>query len=373
MRNAIRLGKIARIQIGLDHSWFIIFVLITWSLAGHYLMVYAGWSGGFRLALALVTALFFFGSILLHELGHSVVANALGTPVRAITLFIFGGVAAMTREPKRALHEFLIAGAGPLVSFMLAALFGLVWLLGRQQQILSVAAVGGWLASINLMLALFNLIPGFPLDGGRIFRSIVWGLTGNLRGATRIAAAVGQGVAWLFILLGVWQIFGGNWVNGLWIAFIGWFLNNAARSNVQQAALQDLLEGHIAREAMLTDCPHLPRRLTLDVATEQVVLPSGRCCFPVVEDGQLLGLVTVSSIAAVPQQRWPVTRVEDVMIPRAALNTVRPDDQLTTVFERMTTEDINQFPVMEHGRLLGMVSRDTLFNFLRARTEPGRS
>lgn len=370
IRNAIRLGKVFGIEIGLDYSWFIIFVLITWSLAGHYLMVYQGWSPGFRLGLALVTALLFFISILAHEFGHSLVAKSVGVPVRSITLFIFGGVAQITREPKRPLHEFLIAIAGPLVSFGLAAAFGALWLAGRLSSVPGLEALGGWLGRINLILGLFNLFPGFPLDGGRVFRSVVWGLTGNLNRATRLAGAIGQGVAWLFILVGIWQIFSGNWANGLWIAFIGWFLNSAALSSVQQVALRDLLKGQTVRRVMMTDCPRVSPTQNLEQLVYDTILPSGRRCFPVMEDGQVLGLVTMHRIKEVPREAWPQTNVSQVMIPEAQLLKARPDEELYEVMERMSEDGVNQLPVVDqNGQWIGMVARDNILNFLRTRSE----
>jgi Zn-dependent protease len=212
MRNSIRIGKVLGIEVRLDVSWFIIFFLITWSLAGHYLMVYEGWRLEFRIALSLVTAILFFASVLAHELGHSVVATSTGVPVKCITLFIFGGMAQITREPKRARDEFLIAVAGPVVSLLLAVGFGLVWMVSQRLEVCSLMALGAWLGGINLSLALFNLIPGYPLDGGRILRSVIWGLTGNLSQATYLVSALGQGVAFFFIFIGIWQMFAGNWL-----------------------------------------------------------------------------------------------------------------------------------------------------------------
>jgi Zn-dependent protease/CBS domain-containing protein len=367
MRNTVRLGTIFGIELKLDYSWFIIFVLITWSLAGHYFPgAHPGWSSGAYWALGALTSALFFASVVIHELAHSLVSRAFGTPVHDITLFIFGGAAHISQEPRRAREDLWMALAGPTASLGLAALFYALWWLS-----LGVAgplhALAGWLGWINLVLALFNLIPGFPLDGGRVLRAIIWGATGDLRRATQIAAGVGRLVAFGFIFWGIWQIFGGNWADGLWIAFIGWFLDSAATRSVQQLAVQDLLTGHTVREAMLTDCPHVPRRLTLDVLVDQVAAASGRRCFPVMEGEQVYGLLTLQRITDVPHARWPDTRAEDVMIPRSALKTVRPDDELTTVLERMTDEDVNQFPVIDDGRWLGMVSRDTLLSFLRAR------
>ncbi len=300
---ALRIGRVLGIELRLDTSWFVIFILISWSLASNtFPLGHPGWASGLYWLLAVATSLLFFASVVVHELAHGVVAQANGVPVRDITLFIFGGVATLSREPRRPRDEFLIALAGPAASLGLAAGFGALWRVSGTASA-PLHALAGWLAMVNLSLALFNLVPGFPLDGGRVFRALVWGLTGDLQRATRIAANLGRIVAFGFIAWGVWQIFAGNWAGGLWIAFIGWFLHNAAAGTYRQTVLDDLLAGHTAREVMLTDCPQVPRRLTLDVLVEQIVLPSGRRCFPVVEEGQLVGLVTLHQIQRVPRER----------------------------------------------------------------------
>ncbi len=371
MGNTLSLGRIFGIELKLDYSWFIIFALVAWSLASYYFpTTHPGWSVGIYWAMGAITALLFFASVVAHELAHSFVSQAQGIPVRDITLFIFGGAAQISEEPKSAVNEFLMALAGPATSLVIAVLFGLLWLISQPLSPL-LHALTGWLAWINVALAVFNLIPGFPLDGGRVFRAIVWAITGNLRRATQIATGLGRVVAYGFIFWGIWQIFGGNWADGLWIAFIGWFLENAATASYRRVALQDMLAGHVAREVMMTDCPHVPRRLTLDVLVDQVVLPSGRRCFPVTENDRVFGLLTLHRIKKVPRSQWTTTRVEDVMIPLADLKTVQPDDELVDVFERMTAEDVNQFPVMDSGRLLGMVARDNVLAFLRTRSELG--
>lgn len=367
MGNTLRLGRLFGIELKLDYSWFIVFVLVTWSLAGEYFpKIHPGWSDSVYWAMGVVTALLFFTSVVAHELAHSFVSQAQGVPVRDITLFIFGGAAHISQEPKSARHEFLMALAGPAASLVIAALFGLLWLITVTVNPL-LHALAGWLAWINLALGLFNLIPGFPMDGGRVFRAIVWSVTGNLRRATQIAASLGGLVAYGFIFWGIWQIFNGNWADGLWISFIGWFIANASTASYQQVALRELLAGHTVREVM-ADCPPLLPRLTLDVVVDHVVLPSGRRCFPVVEKDQLHGLLTLHRIKEVPRAQWTTTRVENVMIPLAELKTVRPEDDLAIVFERMAAEDINQFPVVDaDGRLLGMVARDNVLAFLNIR------
>ena len=365
----LRLGRLFGTEVKLDLSWFIIAGLITWSLAGHYFpMAHPGWSVGVYWLIGAVTALLFFASVLAHELAHSIVSRAFGIPVRDITLFIFGGAAALQREPRTPRQELLTAIVGPVTSLVLAGGFGVLWWLSRDV-LDPLHALAGWLAWINLALALFNLIPGFPLDGGRVFRAIVWNVTGDLPRATRIAAGLGQMVGLGLIAWGVWQIFGGNWANGLWIAFIGWFLNSAAQASGQQVALESVLAGHTVREVMMTDCPQVPGRLTLDVVVEQVMLPSGRRCFPVAEAGELRGLLTLTAVQRVPRSRWTTTRVQDVMVPLAALQTARPDDPLISVLDRMASEDINQLPVMDGGRLVGMVARDNLLTFIQLRSQ----
>jgi CBS domain-containing protein len=206
------------------------------------------------------------------------------------------------------------------------------------------------------------------MDGGRVFRAIVWSITGNLQRATQVAAALGHVVAFGFIFWGIWQIFNGNWANGVWISFIGWFIATASVASYQQVALRELLAGHTVREVMMADCSHLLPRLTLDVVVDHVVLPSGQRCLPVMEKDQLHGLLTLHRIKEVPRARWTTTRVQDVMFPLPELKTVRPEDELMAVFERMVAEDVNQFPVVDTGgRLLGMVARDNVLAFLNIR------
>ncbi len=372
MRNSIRLFRLLGIEVGLDFSWFIIFFLITWSLAaGYFPLATDGWSSPVTWLLAGVTSLLFFASVLAHELAHSVVAIATGVPVRSVTLFVFGGVAQISREPRRALDEFLIASAGPAMSLVLAVSFGFLWLIGRLLGLRALTAVGGWLALMNFSLVAFNLIPGFPLDGGRVFRSLVWGATGSLAQATRFASRIGQGVAFLFILVGLWLAFSGNWVNGLWLAFIGWFLQNAAMSSYQQVALRQVLEGHTARDVMTRDWPRVSRHLSLDRLVDEVILRTGRRCFPVVDEGRVWGIVTLHHVKRVPRAKWPVTSVGQVMTPFAQVKRVHPDDDLYDVLERMTVEDVNQMPVVAEGRLLGLVARDAVLSFIRARAELG--
>jgi Zn-dependent protease/predicted transcriptional regulator len=355
----------------LDYSWFIVFVLVTWSLAAQLFPdLYPGWSRTAYWAIGILTALLFFGSVVTHELAHSVVSQRYGVPVTDITLFIFGGASHISDEPKTARGELAMALAGPGTSLLLSGLFGVLWLLTRGTGGY-LYAISSWLAGINLSLALFNLIPGFPLDGGRVFRAIVWAITGNLRLATRVATGLGRLVAFGFILAGVGMIFGGNLANGLWIAFIGWFLENASASTYRQLALRDMLAGHKVSEVMTSECAHIPADMTVDRFVNDVLLPTGRRCFPVEENGRVQGLVTVHRIQQLPRQQWPLTRVDQVMIPRAELKTVRSDDALSDALERMAGEDVNQLVVVDGDQLLGLVARDRLLNYIQTRGQLG--
>lgn len=366
---AISIGRVLGIEIRLDTSWFIVFALVTWSLSGHYFpMAHPGWSSETYWSLGLVTSLLFFASVVGHELAHSLVARANGIQVRDITLFIFGGAAQLADEPRRARDEFVMALAGPAMSLGLAGIFGLLWQLGAGTDD-GLHALAGWLASINLMLGLFNLIPGFPLDGGRVLRAAIWGLGGDLKRATLIATAVGRYVAFALILWGVWRVFSGDWAGGIWIAFIGWFLDSAATRSSQQLVLDDLLAGHTVAEVMWTDCPRVPRHLTLDALVEHTMLPSLRTCFPVVEVGEVVGLITLDQVRSVAREQWSTTRVGDVMVPLPQLEPVRPDEGLSGILERMTRDDLAQLPVMDGQRLVGLLSRSQLLNYVQTRAE----
>ena len=370
-RNTFRLGRIFGIEIGLDWTWFIVFTLITWTLSTHYFpMNYSGWSLGLYWLLGLSTSLLFFGSVLAHELSHSLVARSFGTSVRAITLFIFGGVAHIAEEPKRPRDEFWMSLAGPGMSLALAFLFGVIWLSTRAISE-PLGALAFWLGWINLVIAGFNLIPGFPLDGGRVFRSIIWGITGDLRRATRVASFAGRVVGYLFILGGILLIFRGLWINGIWIAFIGWFLESAAASSYRQVALRDELAGYTVQEVMMVDCPRVAADLTLEEVVQDYVLRSGRRCFPVSDGERILGYVTLDAIKEVPREKWGTTTVNQVKLSFNQVKAADPSMGLFTVLELLSSEGKAQLPVLEGSKFLGMITRDNVVALARARGELG--
>jgi Zn-dependent protease len=366
---SISLGRIFGIRIGLDYSWFLIFALLTWTLAANYFPnEFKGWPTAEYWIIGALTALMLFVCVLLHELGHALVARRYKIPVRNITLMIFGGVAQLGAEPVNAAAEFWIALAGPLVSFALAALFGLLqplvagagWLL----------ALARYLAYINGALALFNLIPGFPLDGGQVFRAVVWAFTHNARRATLIAANVGRFIAFISILIGVGLIFNGNLSNGLWTVFIGWFLESAAASQVQHQRLQDLLAGHKASEAMRQNYAVIPADTTLQQLVDHHILGSGQRSLVVEQGENVVGLVTPHRIQDVPRTEWPTTTVGQIMMPVGQLKQVRPDAELWDALELMDHNGVNQVPVMDDQHILGMLSRDGIIGLLRTLREP---
>jgi len=370
MRGSLTLGKIFGIPIKLHTSWFLVAALVTWSLAGSYFpQEYPGWVTMTYWAVGAVTAVLFFASVLLHELGHSVVALREKVPVRNITLFIFGGVAQIGSEPRTAGAEFRIAIAGPLVSLALAGLSGLLSL--GAAGVAPLAASAAYLARINLMLAAFNLIPGFPLDGGRVLRAVLWGLGGSLRTATWWASRVGRGVAYLFILLGVGQMFLGGFLNGLWIAFIGWFLKDAAESGYQQVVLKDMLAGVTVRDVMARQCVTVPSDLRLDRLVADHVLSEGHRCFFVADNGEVKGLITLNHIRAVPRDRRDKLTVGQVMAPVDALLRTDFDEDILALLQRMDEAGVNQVPVLDNGHLLGMITRGNLLHYMQLRSELG--
>jgi Zn-dependent protease len=367
-RHHIPLGRILGIPIGLDYSWFVIFALLTWMLADNYYPTeFKDWAPLLYWLMGTVTAAMLFVSVLLHELGHSVVALRYKIPVRSITLFLFGGVAQIGAEPPSAIAEFLIASAGPLVSLILAVLFYAVQpLVAGIDPLLGLAK---YLAYINLALVLFNLIPGYPLDGGRVFRAIVWAITGNMRRATLIAANGGRFFAFLFIFIGVWQMISGNFGGGLWIAFIGWFLDNAASAQVQQVMVQGLLAGHTVSQAMSTHCGTVPADLTLQQLVDEHILSSGQRCFLVNRGDNTVGLMTLHRIKEVPRPDWATTSAAQVMLPMEQLKCIEPDTELWAALRKMDRDGVNQLPVTRDNHVIGMLSREDVITFLRTLQE----
>jgi len=370
MPGSFRIGRIAGIDIEVNVSWLVILVLLTFSLAVSWFpatvprqstLIY--WVLGF------IAALLLFVSVLLHELAHSLVARARGLPVKRITLFIFGGVSDLEQEPQSPGVEFQIAIVGPLTSLAIGAVTLVAGnLIGPNAPL--VAAVLRYLGVTNLLLGVFNLIPGFPLDGGRVLRAIIWRVTGSLRRATRAATLVGQVIAYLFIVAGVFLFFNGDFINGLWFGFIGWFLLQAAQAANSQVMLESVFKGVTVGQLMSPPPLTAPANISLQQLVDGYLLPHGARTIPVVrsDEGQLAGLVTLADIRRVPREQWPQTPVGQAMVPLERLHTVRPQQNLNDVLPLMTGRDVNQLLVVDDvGQLVGILSRDAILRYVEIR------
>jgi Zn-dependent protease/CBS domain-containing protein len=369
--NTIILFRVNGIPVGLDPSWFLVFALITWALSISYFPdEFKNWSRLQYWSVAAVTSILFFVCVMLHELGHSLVALKYKMPVKSITMYIFGGISEINAEPTSATQEFVISLAGPLTSILLALIFYLLELLFRS--VAPIFAMVKYLALINAILAVFNLIPGFPLDGGRVFRAIVWGITHNMRRATEIASYLGHAIAFSFILIGVWRLFQGDWTNGLWIAFIGWFLENAVVGQVQQLRIQHLLSGHTVGQVMTRSCAQASADITLQDLVDQYVLARGQRCLVLMEGPDAIGLLTMTDIRHVAREAWANTPATEVMTPMDKVHRTTPTAGLDQAFEQMGAEGINQMPVMENGQIEGMLSREDIMDYLHLLQKMGK-
>ena len=373
MRSTIKLGKISGIEIGLHYSWFVIAALIVFSLGEHFHQVNPHWSMWEVWITALVTAALFFVTLLLHELGHSLVAQKRGLKVSAITLFALGGVSQTEDDASDAKTEFWVAIAGPITSLLigfacLASAVGFGWQRSAEPRT-AVTAILVWLGYINIGLALFNMIPGFPLDGGRVLRSIIWGISKNADRSTRIAARVGQVVALLFILDGIWQFFHGGGFGGLWIAFIGWFLMDAAKTSYKEVEAESALRDLHVSDIMSRECVVVNRGVSLQEFVDLYLLTTGQRCFAVEDHGRLIGLITLRDVSRIPRDRWAQVTVSEAMRPGKELRTVSPETPVLDALKIMVRNDINQLPVVENGSLQGTVSRSQIMQLLQIRDE----
>jgi Zn-dependent protease/CBS domain-containing protein len=369
VRSHIKLGRIGGIEIGLHYSWFVIALLITFSLVTHFRSVNRAWNIGSIWAAALITAILFFATLLLHELAHSFVAISRGLSVRAITLFALGGVSQIESEAQDAKTEFWIAIVGPLTSFLIGVLClgiaaALGWSPGREPST-PVPAVLIWLGYINISLAAFNMIPGYPLDGGRILRAVAWWITHSMERATRIAATNGQVVAFLFILYGIYRFFVGTSIGGLWIAFIGWFLLDAARSSYLQIDIAAGLRGHRVADFMERDCPSVPGYLSVRDFVDEYLLHGASRTFIVVQDRNPIGMVTATDVKKIPRDRWMQASLQSVMRPLDKMPTVPPDMLVMQALEVMGRENVNELAVVSNGKLEGIFSRNQVARFLQ--------
>lgn len=370
MPGTFSLGRLADIEIGVHYTWLIAFALVAYSLAvGFFPSLFPGLDTGTYWAIGAVATLLLFVSVLVHELSHSLVAKARGLPVHSITLFIFGGVSNIREEPRTPGTEFVVAAVGPASSLILGGIFWGLYL-AAETATAPVRAVLFYLAIVNVILAVFNLLPGFPLDGGRVLRAILWGITGNLRKATNWASGVGQFFAFLLIVFGVFQVFAGNVLGGIWMAFIGWFLNGAAESSRRQLVMNETFRGIRVRDLMTPDPPIVAPTLPVSTLIEEYAVRRGARAVLVAEDGRLVGIATLTDVHKLSPDRWGTTRVADIMTP-VPLVTVGPTMDVPTALRLMGERDLNQLPVLRSGRVVGLLTRGNVIHYFRLEEELG--
>lgn len=370
MASGIRLFKVLGIRISIDYTWFIVFALVAWNLAAYYFpMKTPGLSWQAYVLMGAASSLLLFVCVVIHELSHSYTSNRLGLDVSEITLFIFGGVAKLSREPDDAKTELKIAAAGPLASVALFAAFTLLKGFIDPASTPALAGVIGFLAYINIALAVFNMIPGFPLDGGRVLRAIWWAKTGDLRKATLIASRIGKGFAVFLIVFGFLQIIAGAFISGLWGILIGTFLQQAAEGSYRQLIMKMALEGVKVEGIMTRNVVTMDEGVTLLKAVEDYFFHFHFVSFPVMSGGNVVGLFTLSHVRGVAKEKWSTTHVGDVMDGLTPEKILSPDDSVTHVLARMASDNTGRYPVLDKGKLVGILSRRDVMKLMELKVE----
>ena len=371
----MKLGKIFGINIEVHYTWFIIFFMVTLSLSKFYFpSFYPGLNKVSYYSMGLISSVLLFISVLLHELSHSLVGAKNGVPIRKITLFLFGGVAQLSEEPKNPRVEFMMAIAGPLCSLCLLFLFiCLSFLLHLRAAPIEARAIVQYLAIINGMLLFFNLIPGFPLDGGRILRAIIWQKKNNLKLATLVTSRIGKGFAIFLIIIGLWSAFIlKNTLQGLWLILIGFFLQQAADTGYRQVVIKDTLKGVKVREMMKKVVISVKDDLPLSQLVDRYFLKYHYKSFPVIDfHNHFLGLITLQDVKEIPSERWSGVRVEEIMHKELAKISVHPEEEAVEVLNQMVREGIGRMAVIEGDDLIGIITRSDIMHLLRIKTDLG--
>ncbi len=372
-RNEIDLFKVAGVRIAIDYSWAIIFVLVLWSLsAGYFPALHPGYPATEYWMVGTVATLLFFASIVIHELSHAIVGNLLGQPVERISLFIFGGMAHLGHEPTSARDEFKIAAVGPLTSFVLGAIFTAIphvfHLYGRFPMW---ASVFDYLGFINFALGLFNLLPGFPLDGGRILRATFWARTGDFRQATARASGWGRGVAYGLIFLGAIEIFSGSLIGGLWLIFIALFLKGAASASYQSIVIEQVLGSERVSDLMVRDPITIDASTIVADAVRDHFMHHGYGGYPVTSNGRVVGLIALRHVRSCPLEERTSKQVSDIMRPLGPAIVIAPDAPVSNALRQMAEGDTGRLLVMQQDRLMGLLSRSGVAHFLMLRSQLG--
>lgn len=367
----LKLFKLFGFEVRLDPSWFFMAALIVWSLAtGVFPNTTPGLPARDYWWMGVAGALGLFGSIVVHELCHSLVANRYHLPMHGITLFIFGGVAEMGGEPENPKVEFLMAIAGPIASIVLGFMFALLKGVGSDSLPRVAIGVISYLAWINMALAAFNLIPAFPLDGGRMLRSALWFFQGDLRRATRIAARIGSGFGLAMMLLGGWQLFSGNVIAGIWYFLIGMFLQQASQSSYKQVLLRSVLAGEPVQHFMKANPVTVRPYISIRELVDDFIYRYHFHMFPVVtESGEVVGCVGTSEVKQIPREEWDRHTVREIAKPVTAANTIAPETDALNALAKMRETGSSDLLVTDHGRLLAIVSMRDLMKLLAAKLD----
>jgi len=371
MSKGIRLFTIAGIRISLDYTWFIVFTLFAWSLAfGYFPFHYPGFGKPTYVSMGLVSALLLFACVLIHEISHSITANRLGLDIHEITLFIFGGMAELTKEPDDPAVELKIALAGPAASGALALFFYLLSMTISFTDFPVAHAVISYLAMINAVLLIFNMIPGFPLDGGRVLRAIWWMKTGDMPRATMVASRIGRGFAMILIISGVLQIAAGNFTGGLWAVFIGFFLQNAAQSGYQDMLMKRVLKDVRVKEIMSADVVTIDEKVTVTEAVDKYFLTRHHSSFPITAHGRVIGILSLRHVRELGKDQWPATLVKDLMTRLTPEQTLSPDESALSAIGKLASGAVGRCPVLDAaGKLVGIVSKSDIIKVLEMKAQ----
>ncbi|NQT66295.1 MAG: site-2 protease family protein [Actinobacteria bacterium] len=370
-RSSIKLFKVFGIEIRLDYSWFIIFALFAYYFGFIYFpSVLPGLNKGLLILITIVTVILFFTSVLIHEMSHSLVARRRGTSVKRITLFIFGGMAQIEKEPETPYSEFIMAIAGPTASFVMGIIFGVVWIF--TVNIAPVREPVKYLAIINIMLGVFNMLPGYPLDGGRVLRSIVWRVTGNLERSTFIASTAGRVIGFMIIAVGIFFIFMGNFLNGIWLAFIGWFIQSSAKMGYRQLIFETSIKGIKVRDVMNENIVNVTKDITIQDLVDDYFMKYRFGRFPVIEDEKtqrFIGVISLHDIKGVSKEEWPKVKIGDIVKSVSESEKVDMSMEISDAIKRMGKNDLGHLAVMYGDKLRGIITKSDVMRFIKIRSE----
>jgi Zn-dependent protease/predicted transcriptional regulator len=371
LKSSIRLFKIFGIEIRLDYSWFIIFALLIYYFGfGYFPSVLPGLNKGYIAIITLLTVLLFFFSILFHEVSHSIVAKRKGIPVSRISLFIFGGMSEIEKEPDKPITELLMSIAGPAASFVLAIIFGIVWYFTRNIPSINISA--GYLALVNLVLGIFNLLPGYPLDGGRVLRSILWKAYNDLKKATFIASTVGRVIGFIMIAAGIYFIFTNNFLNGIWLAFIGWFLQSSAYASYRQLIFDTSIKGFKVKDMMNENIVTVDKNVTLDKLVNDYFMKYRFGRFPIVEGTageKLIGLVSIHDIKTIPREEWGTTKAIDIVKPVEANEIIDSEAEANEALRKMVKYNLSHLVILSDKKIKGLITKADIMQFIQMYTE----